>query len=434
MLAGRRYRLEFDFGQVLIAEKVAGICRSVWNTALEQRREYRRRGAYIGYAQQCAQLAEAKQDFPWLAEAPAQVLQQILKDLDQACRRHGTWKIHWKSRARWKPSFRFPTPTHTPVEKLGRKWGRVFLPKFGWAKFRLSRPLGGRVKSVTICFDGRHWFVSFLIDDGLPEAAEHRLPGTEAGVDRGVVTAATTSEGEFFDRAHVTEHTVSACTPPGEGEPGSAFLSAKEAERYLRLQRRLARTQRGSKRRKKVVASLGKLMGRLRMRRADFNAQTAHRLTRDHATVVLEDLQVTNMTASARGTLERPGRNVAQKSGLNRAILNKGWYGLERALISKARYTGSVIVKVNPTHTSQTCSACTAVDPKSRESQAVFRCTTCGHVEHADVNAAKNIKNRKAAGLVVSGRGDLQAPAGSVKRQAPRSIARGAYPAPRAAA
>ncbi|MEQ4717533.1 helix-turn-helix domain-containing protein [Nonomuraea sp. B19D2] len=62
MLAGRRYRLEFDFGQVLIAEKVAGICRSVWNTALEQRREYRRRGAFIGYAQQCAQLAEAKQD------------------------------------------------------------------------------------------------------------------------------------------------------------------------------------------------------------------------------------------------------------------------------------------------------------------------------------------------------------------------------------
>ncbi|MEQ4724365.1 transposase [Nonomuraea sp. B19D2] len=138
--------------------------------------------------------------------------------------------------------------------------------------------------------------------------------------------------------------------------------------------------------------------------------------------------------SSAAWPAHSEGRSGARRSGLNQAILNKGGYGLERALISKARYTGSVIVKVNPAYTSQTCSACTAVDPKSRESQAVFRCTTCGHVEHADVNAAKNIKNRKAAGLVVSGRGDLQAPAGSVKRQAPRSIARRSHPAPRAAA
>nr|WP_225960210.1 transposase [Nonomuraea africana] len=100
--------------------------------------------------------------------------------------------------------------------------------------------------------------------------------------------------------------------------------------------------------------------------------------------------------------------------------MDKGWYGLEVALRSKARYTGSTIIKINPAYTSQTCSNCQAVDAKSRESQALFVCTTCTHREHADINAAKTIRY-KAAGLVVSGRSfDPQGPA---KRQAPRSTA-----------
>ncbi|WP_449066376.1 helix-turn-helix domain-containing protein, partial [Planomonospora algeriensis] len=125
MLTGRRYRLEFDFGQKLTAERVAAACRAVWNTALEQRRAYRRRGAFIGYAEQCRQLADAKADFPWLAEAPAQALQQTLKDLDAACRRHGTGKVRWKTKQRWRPSFRFPTPKHLPVQAINRRWARV---------------------------------------------------------------------------------------------------------------------------------------------------------------------------------------------------------------------------------------------------------------------------------------------------------------------
>ncbi|MEV6030236.1 zinc ribbon domain-containing protein [Nonomuraea sp. NPDC052116] len=124
----------------------------------------------------------------------------------------------------------------------------------------------------------------------------------------------------------------------------------------------------------------------------------------------------------------------AAKAGLNKSILDKGWYGLETALRAKARYTGTDIRLVDPRYTSQTCSnpACGTVDRQSRESQADFRCTSCGHVEHADVNAAKNIKARgHAAGLVVSGRGD---PPGSVKRQAPCTTVRGAGDAPRTAA
>ncbi|MGI5288481.1 RNA-guided endonuclease InsQ/TnpB family protein [Nonomuraea polychroma] len=445
VLAGRKYRLEFDFGQRLFAERLGGICRSE-NTGLEQRRAYRRRGTFIGYEEQCRQLAEAKKDpdCAWLAEAPAQVIQQTLKDLDLACRKHGTWKVRWKSKARWRPSFRFPALKQTPVDRINRKWGRVFLPKFGWVKFRLSRPLGGTVKSATVTRDGKHWFISFLIDDGLGEVSEHARPGRHVGLDRGVVTAAVTSEGEFFDRRHADADGVSSMVPPpveaGDGAGDTGFLTAGEARRYVRLQRRLARTVKGSNRRRRVVRQMGDLMRRARWRRADFNAQAAHRLTRDNAIVTLEKLNVRAMTASVAPKPD-PGKpraylpnGRAAKAELNKSILDKGWYGLEVALRSKCRYTGTEIRIVDPAHTSQTCSnpACGKVDRKSRETQADFRCTCCGHVEHADVNAAKNIKSRgHATGLVVSGRGD---PAGSVKRQAPRTTARGAGDAPRAAA
>ncbi|MEV4068953.1 RNA-guided endonuclease InsQ/TnpB family protein [Nonomuraea fuscirosea] len=445
VLAGRKYRADFDPGQRIFAERLGGICRSVWNTGLQQRREYRKRGGRLGYAEQCAQLADAKKDpyCAWLADAPAQVIQQILKDLDQACSRHGTWKVNWKSKTRWKPSFRFPTAKHIPVERINRTWGRVFLPKFGWVKFRMSRPLGGVVKSATVSLDGMHWFISFLVEDGLGQVEHHVRAERKVGVDRGVVTAAVTSDGEFFDRRHATADGVSSRVIPSAAKKDRTsdlgYLTRGEAERYLRLQRRLARSAKGSKRRKAIIARLGEIMRRVRWRRGDFNAQTAHRLTRDYGVVILEDLKTTNLTSAARPKPDpgRPGAFLpngrAAKSGLNKAILDKGWYGLEIALRSKARYTGTVIAEVPAPYTSQTCPApaCGVVDGKSRKSQALFSCTACGHTEHADIVGAKNtLAKYQAAGLVVSGRGD---PSGSVKRQAPRSTARAA-PAARTAA
>lgn len=393
MLSGRKYRVEFTPAQVEFAEQIGGTCRSVWNTALEQRRAYRQRGAFIGYAEQCKQLADAKRDFGWLADAPSHVLQQTLKDLDQAVKTRGTWKVRWRSHRKWAPSFRFPDAKQIVVERISRRWGRMKLPKFGWVRLRWSRPLGGVLRSVTIARDGRHWFVSFLVEDG--QATPETHPGPVVGIDRGVVVAATTSDGDFHDRP---------------------FIAGGEAQRYRRLQQQLARTRKGSNRRKRVVAELGVVMRRVRSRRVDFNAQLAATLTSRYGTVVLEDLKTKNMTASAKGTIEQPGSRVAQKSGLNKAILDKGWYGLELAVSNAARYTGSKMIRVPAAYTSQTCSACKVVDAVSRESQARFACTSCGYVEHADVNAAKNIK---AAGQAVSGRGDL-AIGRSVKRQPPR--------------
>ena len=121
--------------------------------------------------------------------------------------------------------------------------------------------------------------------------------------------------------------------------------------------------------------------------------------------VVLESLRTTNMTASAKGTLEEPGKQVRQKSGLNRAILDKGWHRLKLALRNAARKTGTRIVLVDPAYTSRTCYRCKVVDANSRESLAEFVCTSCAHTDHADVNAAKNILH--AAGHAVSACQDL---------------------------
>ncbi|WP_441248129.1 RNA-guided endonuclease InsQ/TnpB family protein [Kitasatospora sp. McL0602] len=394
MLQGRRYRLELTDDQGVLCLTFGDICRSVWNTGLEQRREYRRRGAWMNYVPQAGELADAKREFPWLADAPSHVLQQTLRDLDRACRDHGTFGVRWRSKARWAPSFRFPAGNLITVERIGRKWGRAKLPKLGWVRFRWSRPLGGAVRSATVVRQGRSWFVSFLVETGIATPERHAMPYTVIGIDRGVKVAATTSNGEFLDRPYVT---------------------TGEAARLRRLQRKQSRQKRGSARRAATVTAINAVAGRVRDRRADFCAQTAATLTAMNAVVVLEDLRTRNMTASARGTVERPGVNVAQKRGLNRAVLDKGWHMLELALRNAARSTGTQVVLVPAAYTSQTCHACKHVDPKSRESQADFECTACGHCAHADVNAAKNIK---AAGQAVSGRGDLGV-ARSVKRQPP---------------
>jgi putative transposase len=379
MLTGRRFRVEFSTEQAEFAERIGAACRAVWNTGLEQRRAYRRRGAWMNYQPQAKELAEAKTEHRWLKEVPGHCLQQTLMDLDKACRAHGTFRVHWRSGRRWAPSFRFPEGNKMKLEKLNGRHGRVKLPKLGWVKFRQSRSLDGEtIRSATLTREGRHWYVSLLVDDGRQDPEAHRAPGTAVGVDRGVVVAIATSSGDLIDQK---------------------FLTAGESRRVVALQRKLSRCAKRSANRVKVRSALAQIRARERRRRQDFCSQTAHQLTTAHAMVVLEDLKTRKMTRSAKGSLDQPGRNVKAKSGLNRAILAKGWHQFALALSSASRYTGTAVVAVPAAYTSQRCSLCGHVDPKSRESQAVFRCTHCTHIQHADVNAAKNIL---AAGLAVT--------------------------------
>ncbi|WP_083335976.1 RNA-guided endonuclease InsQ/TnpB family protein [Mycobacteroides saopaulense] len=378
MLTGRRYRLELTTEQEAQCREFSDVCRAVWNVGLEQRRAYRQRRTWVGYHDQARELAEAKCDHEWLKAAPSHVLQQTLMDLDQACRRHGALKVRWRSSRHWRPSLRFPDSNQISVQKLNRSHGRLKLPKLGWIKFRMSRPLQGVIRSCTLQRRGNHWFAAFLIDDGVETPQGHAVPGSSVGIDRGVAAAVAMSDGQLLNRE---------------------TLTSGERRRALALQRRLSRTSRRSRNRDKARVALAQIHRRERSRRLDFCSKVANKTASAYAVVVLEDLHIGQMTRSAKGTVDNPGRNVKAKSGLNRAILSKGWNQFELALRSAARYSGSEIVKVPAAHTSQRCSSCGRIDPKSRKSQAVFRCTSCLHHEHADVNAAKNIL---AAGLAVT--------------------------------
>jgi len=158
------------------------------------------------------------------------------------------------------------------------------------------------------------------------------------------------------------------------------------------------RAKQGSNRRGRVKHTLARLRARESDRRKDWAEKASTDIARRFDLIRVEDLRIGNMTRSARGTLENPGRNVPAKAGLNRGIMRSGWGFLVRRLQDKAP---GRVEKIKPAFTSQRCSACGHVEAKSRESQAVFACTACSYACNADVNAARNI----AAGHAVTARG-----------------------------
>jgi transposase len=218
------------------------------------------------------------------------------------------------------------------------------------------------------------WHIAFAV---VPAPITPPGNGQAVGIDRGVAVSAALSTGELL---HV---------------PG---LAVRERRRMRRLERKLARARRGSDRRGRVRHAIARLRARETDRRKDWAEKVSTDLARRFDVIRVEDLKITNMTRSARGTAQHPGRNVRVKSGLNREIMRSGWGLLVRRLEDKAP---GRVEKINPAFTSQRCSACGQVDPKSRESQAVFWCTACGFACNADVNAARNI----AAGHAVTARG-----------------------------
>lgn len=374
-----RYRMRPTIEQT---ERLTSHCadaRFVWNLALEQANLYDpRRGPTPNSAQRMRQLAEARQG-TWLGEGSSSVQQAALRDFDQAMR-------NWWAGTHRRPTWRKRGVNEgfvirdVAITKINRRWAEVTAPKVGRVRFRLSRPLpaGHGMGRVTLDRMGR-WHVSFAA----PQPAMNRTrTGAVVGVDRGIVATIATSDGAFLN--------IPTPTPD-------------EVARRARLQRKMARQVKGSNRRNVTKARLAVLTGRQADRRKDWVEKTSTWLVREHDLIAFEDLRVANMMRSATGTVEEPGTKVAQKRGLNRAIANAAWSMLDRRTRDKASASvGCRVVHINPVGTSQTCSVCGHRSPENRKSQAVFQCVACGHAEHADTNASKNIK---AAGLAVTARG-----------------------------
>lgn len=348
--------------------------RFVWNLAVEQQSHWSRyRVPAPTSAARFRQLTEARAEFSWLRAGSVTVQQQALRDFDQAqsaffagAHRRPNWR-----KARRNEGFRIVATGPDDVRRLNRRWAEVKVPKIGWVRFRWTRAVG-EFKSYRVTLRAGRWHISFA---QVPDLIPAPDTGEVVGVDRGVVHTAALSTGEFYDYSRPD-------------------LDA----RVRRLQRKLSRCKRGSNRRVRVREQLARAQARRSDARKDFVEKATTDIARRFDVIRLETLNTRSMTRSARGTAEAPGKNVAAKAGLNRAILDKAWGLFAQRLEQKAR---GRVEYVPAAYTSQRCSACGIVDARSRENQADFVCTSCGFSANADNNAAINI----AAGHVVTARG-----------------------------
>ncbi len=370
----------------------AGACRFVFNRALAlQNEEHEAGNKYISYTKMTSWLVEWKNasETQWLKDAPSQPLQQSLKDLERA------YKNFFQKRAafpRFKKrgqndAFRYPQGV-----KLDQGNSRIFLPKLGWMRYRNSRQVTGMVKNVTVSQLCGKWYISIQTER---EVSTPVHPSTSmVGLDAGVVKLATLSDGTVF-------------------EPVNSFQ--KNQKKLATLQRQLSRKVKFSNNWQKQKRKIQRLHSRIANIRRDYLHKVTTTISKNHAMIVIEDLKVKNMSRSAAGTINQPGRNVRAKSGLNRSILDQGWYEMRRQLEYKQLWRGGQVLAVPPAYTSQRCACCGHTAKENRLSQSKFRCQACGYTANADVNGARNILAAGHAvlacgGMVQSGRPLKQEP------------------------
>ena len=360
-----RYRLLPSPTQEKALQDHCAQARFVWNLAAEQESWWRPgRKSAPGWVEQCRQLTCARREYGWLAAGSVMVQQQALRDHAQAMANYfnGTHcKPTWRKAGR-NEGFRIVALQPDRVRRLNRRWGQVYVPKAGWVRFRWSRAVPeARSYRVRLNRDGR-WHVAFA---AIPRPIAGPRTGEVVGVDRGVMVSAALSTGEML-------------TCPR--------LSIGCQRRIQLLQRTLARSKRGSNRRAQIKSAIARLKAREADARKDWAEKLSTDLARRFDVIRVEDLRVRDLTRSARGTVSEPGRNVRAKAWLNREILASGWGILVERLEQKAP---GRVEKINPSFTSQRCSACGYVAGENRKSQAVFACKSCRYRCHADVNAAK---------------------------------------------
>ena len=373
--------------------RFAGCCRFVWNKALALEKEtYEQDGKRHGYNNLAGLLRDWKksEDTAFLADAHSQILQQSLKDLDRAYvnffqKRAGYPRF--KKRGE-QDSFRYPQGF-----KLDEPNSRIFLPKIGWIRYRKSRDVQGVPKQVTVSWSAGKWYVSIQTERVVVDLVHPSQ--TSVGIDMGIARFATLSDGTHVE----------------------ALNSFRKHEMKLaRLQRKLSKKQKLSSNWQKQKRKLQKHHRKIANVRKDFLHKISTTISKNHAMVVMEDLQIKNIVAvdactphsgyrhgpsahplgrmsrSASGSIEQPGRNVSAKRGLNKAILDQGWFEFRRQLTYKLAWRGGKLIVVPPQYTSQTCSHCGYTDKANRKTQAQFTCVVCGFEANADYSVAVDVR------------------------------------------
>lgn len=387
-MQGYQFRLSPKHTHLSHLNQALGANRYVWNKLLAMnlfRLENKLPILWYNEMAWFITLWKQSDEYGFLNAAPSQSLQQTAKSLDRA------FKDAFDKN---QPNKRIPNFKRLGRNEAGIKYPQgvlldegnsvIKLPKLGWVKYRKSRSVLGKIKNVTISRKAGRYTLAIQTEREVQEQLHPSV--TAVGIDMGVAQFATLSNG---------------------------FVVAPKNS-FKQLSEKLAKEQRKLKNKVKFSANWQKQQNKVRKLhttiahvRNDFLHQTSTSISKNHAMIVMEDLKVANMSKSSKGTLDNPGKHVAQKSGLNRSILDQGWGEFRRQLEYKQSWQGGILLFVPPQYTSQTCSACGHVDKDSRMTQSEFVCTACGHEDNADINAAKNIlaKGHKLLSQNVTNRG-----------------------------
>ena len=384
MFRVQKYRLYPTEEQAEKLAEYARVVRFIYNLALEQRRDFWRQykratGSTLNYVSQGRELTILRIEHDWIRAVPSNIEQGALRDLDKAFAKFWAGGGYPKFRKAGVNETFEVKALDAAVRPLNRKWSQVRIPKLGWVKYRDTRAIGGEIRSTRIVCEAGKWFAC------VGARTEYDAPASDLpaiGIDRGVAIAIAASDG-------------SAVTVPE---------TLKNLDATARkLGRSLSRRKRGSTRYRNRRAELAAIKAKAARVRRDWQHKATTAICRDYGTVVIEALKTSNMTKRAHE------KNVAQKRGLNRSILDIGWRSIEDMLAYKLEDRGGTLIKINPAYTSQTCSACGTIDRESRESQARFSCTSCGHTMNADHNAAINILRQGLAGVDGGGYAPVEA-------------------------
>jgi IS605 OrfB family transposase len=383
--------------------RFCGSTRYVWNKSLAMNLERLENGyGILWYNELAFWLRQWKRsdEYGFLKECPSQVLQQKLMDLDRAFR---------DCFDRSQPMKRLPVfkkkgsgdgirfPQGFKIE--GR---RINLPKIGWVGFYKSREIYGRVKNITITRKANRWYASIQVEQVL-DLQKHPSV-SEVGIDAGIKCFAAFSDGTLV-------------------EGMNSFRNHEDT--LAREQQKLARKEKGSQNWKKQKNKISRLHHTIANVRSDFLHKLSTETSQNHAKVYVEGLNIRGMSASAQGTANEPGRNVRAKSGLNKSILDQGWFEFRRQLDYKLDWKGGQLVEVDYRYTSQKCSCCGHTAEENRQTQAVFNCLVCGYETNADVNAARNILTVGQTGMACGSNrrsGRKQEPAGTREGVLPTAL------------
>lgn len=408
-----KYPLAPSAAQSQVLARQASAARALWNLIHAHYTFHEASRRWPSWSESEAAVRQARNDIDWLAILPAQAAQQVLKAYKQA------WSNYWNGshgRPTWKPrrarrAIDVPQARDLNLTRLNRKWATVAIPKAGTVKVRLHRATPERVTGARVVRDATGWMLVVRGENRVVKPRQRRVERGAVGIDRGVTHTLALSDGSFIDQP--------------------ATLTAGEKKRLYRLECKAARqraakprTHKASRRLLRTYAQIAGLRSRQARRRYDFAHQAATVLVATGvAALMIEDLRVNNMTRSARGTIDEPGCNVKQKSGLNRSILDQGWTQIQTLLTYKADQAGARVIRVRPHGTSQTCHRCGSTAQGQRESQAVFRCAkpACRWTGNADTNAALVIKQRGQE--VASQDVEPNAIRQAGKRQNPKTVA-----------